>query len=90
MPPPFGFLGQETREVRTPKQNLRLQGDRGTSLAADVESVVGGGLAVQSDWSLKEPDLAEVGGEQGQSVWGRGSWGPQPGWEPGRGWYRLE
>lgn len=36
-------LCQETREVRTPKQNLRLQGDRGTSLAADVESVAGGG-----------------------------------------------
>lgn len=40
--PLLNSLCQETREVRTPKQNPRPQGDRGTNLAADVESVAGG------------------------------------------------
>lgn len=40
--PPFEFLMSGNQEVRTPKQNPRPQGDRGTSLAADVESVAGG------------------------------------------------
>ena len=58
-------LCQKTREVRTPKQNLKAQGDRRTSLAADMESIGGRGLAAQSGCTFLEPNLAEVGKEQG-------------------------
>lgn len=77
-------LRQETREVTTPKQNPRPQGDRGP-VWQQMQEVLGAGVAAQSGQSLLMPDPAEVGGEEG-----RGGQGPQPGWEPGRGWYRLE
>lgn len=66
---------QGPREIEGPVWQLRRK-------------VLGAGVAAQSGWSLPAPDPAEVGGEQGGG--GVGGWGPQPGWELLRGWYRLE
>lgn len=88
MPPTFGFPVSGNQGSQDPPTEPEAPGRQRDQFGSCCGKCCGRGLAAQSGWSLTEPDLAEVGGEQGGN--GGVSWGPQPGWKLGRRWYRLE
>lgn len=87
MCPLLNSLCQETREVQDPQTEPEAAGRQRDQFGRWCGTCCGRGLAAQSGWSLPEPDLAEVGGEQGGS---RGAAGDPSQVGIREEWYRLE